>query len=59
MYALMYEERYGVQIDSIALLFAVEKSRMPLVYHDQASKYFKSVLKRIKQFHEETQYSER
>lgn len=50
-YALMYHELFDVQIDNIAILMAVEKGLMPLVFTDTIDEYIEPLVKRINSFY--------
>lgn len=50
-YALMYEEMFGVFIDNIVIMIAVEKGIMPLVYERKIDDYVKPLVDRINTFH--------
>lgn len=52
-YALMYYEMYGVLIENIVVVIAVEKSMMPLVFKRTIHDYIKPLHNRIKIYHKE------
>lgn len=50
-YALMYEEMFGVPIDDIVIIIAVEKGIMPMVYKKKIDEYVKPLINRINTFY--------
>lgn len=50
-YALMFEERYGIQINDVAILMSVEKGAVPLVFEKPIEPYIEPLLKRINSYH--------
>ena len=46
-YALMFQERYSIQIDNIVILMCVEKGAVPLVFTAQVEDYIEPLLTRI------------
>lgn len=51
-YALMFEERYGVQIDNIVILMSSEKGAVPLVFKQPVEPYIRPLLERVKAYHD-------
>lgn len=51
-YAVMFYEMYGIPIDQIVVVIAVEKGMMPLVFKREIFDYLKPLQKRIKQYYE-------
>lgn len=49
-YALMFEERYGIQINKLVILMAVEKGAVPLVFQRDTEPYIRPLMERIKQY---------
>lgn len=49
-YALMFEERYGIQIDNLVIIMAVEKGAVPLVFEQTVAPYVEPLLHRINNF---------
>ena len=52
-YSLMYEEMFGVRIDQIAVIIAVERGMAPMVYVKDREEYIQPLLERINTFYEE------
>lgn len=50
-YAVMYYEMYGVPIDQIVVVIAVEKGMMPLVFKREIFDYLKPLQKRVSDYH--------
>lgn len=50
-YALMFQERYNIQIDNIVILMTVEKGIVPLVFTDTIDAYIEPLLNRISSYH--------
>lgn len=50
-YALMCEERYGIRIEDIVILMAVEKGAVPLVFKAKVDDYITPLLIRINTYH--------
>lgn len=50
-YALMFEERYGIQIDHLVILMSVEKGSVPLVFERPIDPYIEPLLLRINSYH--------
>jgi genome maintenance exonuclease 1 len=50
-YALMFEERYGIQIEQVVIIMSVERGVMPLVFKQPTEPYFGSLLERINTYH--------
>ncbi len=49
-YALMFQERYGIQIDNLVIIMGVEKD-MPLVFQQPVEPYIKPLLQRINTYY--------
>lgn len=52
-YALMFQERYDIQIDNVAILMSSEKGAVPLVFQQPIEPYIEPLLKRINKYHNE------
>lgn len=50
-YALMFQERYGIQIDNIVILMSVERGAVPLVFQQPVDPYIEPLLHRINTYH--------
>lgn len=50
-YALMFQERYDIQIDDIVILMAVEKGAVPLIFQRPVEPYIEPLLQRINTYH--------
>lgn len=50
-YALMFEERYGIEIDNIVILMSSEKGAVPLVFKQPVEPYVRPLLERINTYH--------
>jgi CRISPR/Cas system-associated exonuclease Cas4 (RecB family) len=50
-YALMFQERYGIQIDDLVILMSVEKGAVPLVFQRPIEPYIEPLLHRINTWH--------
>lgn len=50
-YALMFEERYGIQIEQVVIIMSVEKGVLPLVFKQPTEPYFGPLLERINTYH--------
>lgn len=50
-YALMFEERYGIQIEQVVIIMSVEKGVLPLVFKQPTEPYFGPLLHRIQKYH--------
>lgn len=50
-YSLMFEERYGIQIDQIVILMSVERGVLPLVFKQPVDPYIEPLLQRINMYH--------
>lgn len=51
-YSLMYEEMFGITIDQIVVIIAVEKGMMGQVFKRDRSPYIGKLIKKVKQFNE-------
>lgn len=51
-YAIMYYEMYGVMIEDIVIVMAVEKGMMPLVFKQKIYDYIDPLLQRIEEFNQ-------
>lgn len=49
-YALMFQERYGIQIDNLVIIMGVEKD-MPLVFQQPVEPYIEPLLRRINTYY--------
>lgn len=54
-YAIMYYEMYGVPIDQIVVVIAVEKGMMPMVYKREIFDYLEPLQQRIRAYYDRTQ----
>ena len=52
-YAIMYQEMFDVTIDEIAVIIAVERGIVPMVYVKKIDEYVKPLLERINTFYED------
>ncbi len=52
-YALMFHERYDVQIDQLVILMTVERGAVPLVFRKQIDDYVEPLCERINTFHKQ------
>lgn len=50
-YALMFQERYGIQIDNLVILMSVEKGAVPLVFKQPIDPFIEPLLKRINTYY--------
>lgn len=50
-YSLMFEERYGIQIDQLVIIMSVERGVMPLIFKQPIDPYVEPLLRRINTFH--------
>jgi genome maintenance exonuclease 1 len=50
-YALMFQERYGIQIDHLVILMSVERGAVPLVFQQPIEPYIEPLLLRINTYH--------
>lgn len=50
-YSLMFEERYGIQIDQVVIIMSVEKGVLPLVFKQPVEPYIEPLLHRINNYH--------
>jgi len=50
-YALMFHERYNIQIDEVTIIMSVEKGAVPLVFTDTIESYIEPLLVRINKYH--------
>lgn len=50
-YALMFQERYGIQIDDLVILMSVERGAVPLVFQQPIEPYIEPLLNRINTYH--------
>ena len=50
-YSLMFEERYGIQIDQVVIIMSVEKGVLPLVFKQRVEPYIEPLLHRINNYH--------
>lgn len=50
-YALMFQERYGIQIDNVVIIMSVEKGVMPLIFKQPVDPYIEPLLHRINNYH--------
>lgn len=50
-YAIMYYEMYGVYIEDIVIVMAVEKGMMPMVFKQKIHDHIDPLVKRCKEFH--------
>lgn len=46
-YALMFQERYDIQIDDIVIIMSVEKGAVPLIFTAKVEDYIEPLLQRI------------
>ncbi len=51
-YAIMVYERYGIEIENIVILMAVENGLVPLVFKKQISPYVEPLIDRINTFYD-------
>ncbi|MNW11329.1 hypothetical protein D3C71_2087570 [compost metagenome] len=51
-YAIMYYEMYGVLIEDIVIIMAVEKGMMPLVFKAQIYDYIDPLMERIEYYYD-------
>lgn len=52
-YSLMYEEMFGVEINQIVVIIAVERGMTAMVYVKDRNQYIKPLIERINTFYEE------
>lgn len=52
-YSLMYQEMFGVQIDQIVIIIAVERGMAPMVFVKDRYEYIEPLAKRINTFYKE------
>lgn len=50
-YAIMFEERYGIQIDQAVIIMSVERGAVPLVFKREIDPYIRPLLERINTYH--------
>lgn len=50
-YALMFQERYGIQIDNIVIIMSVERGPVPSVFFQPVEPYIRPLLQRINSYH--------
>jgi CRISPR/Cas system-associated exonuclease Cas4 (RecB family) len=50
-YALMFQERYDIQIDQAVIIMSVEKGAVPLVFKRNIDEYIRPLLQRINTYH--------
>lgn len=50
-YALMFQERYNIQIDNIVILMSVERGAVPLEFHQPIEPYIEPLIHRINTYH--------
>jgi len=50
-YALMFQERYGIQIDQLVIIMGVEKGAVPLIFQRPVEPYIEPLLRRINTYH--------
>lgn len=50
-YSLMFEERYGIQIDQVVIIMSVERGVLPLVFKQPVEPYIEPLLHRINNYH--------
>lgn len=50
-YALMFHERYGIQIDDLVIVMSVEKGAVPLVFKQPIEPYIGPLVERINNYH--------
>jgi hypothetical protein len=50
-YALMYLERYGIQIDQIVIIMSSERGAVPLIFKQPIEPYIEPLLRRINTYH--------
>jgi len=50
-YALMFHERYNIQIDQVVIIMTVEKGAVPLVFRKQVADYLEPLCERINTYH--------
>lgn len=52
-YALMFEERYGVQIDDVVIIMSVEKGAMALLFRQPIEPYIAPLIARLNTYHKQ------
>lgn len=52
-YALMFQERYDIQIDNLVIIMSVEKGPMPLVFKQTVEPWIEPLILRINKYHKE------
>lgn len=50
-YAIMFQERYGIQIDQAVIIMSVERGAVPLVFKRDIDHYIQPLLKTINTYH--------
>lgn len=50
-YALMFQERYNIQIDDIVIIMSVEKGAVPLIFQQSVEPHIEPLLHRINTYH--------
>lgn len=50
-YAIMFQERYGIQIDQAVIIMSVERGAVPLVFKRDIDPYIQPLLKTINTYH--------
>lgn len=52
-YALMFQERYGIQVDKYVIIMSAERSPVPLVFKGDIDPHIAPLLKRINTYHKQ------
>lgn len=50
-YAIMFQERYGIQIDNAVIIMSVERGAVPLVFQKSIEPFIPQLVERVQQFH--------
>ena len=50
-YAIMFQERYGIQIDQAVIIMSVERGAVPLVFKQDIDQYIKPLIECINTYH--------
>jgi len=50
-YAIMFQERYGIQIDQAVIIMSVERGAVPLVFKQPIEQYIEPLLVTINNYH--------
>lgn len=50
-YAIMFQERYGIQIDQAVIIMSVERGAVPLVFKRDIDQYIQPLLETINTYH--------